>query len=288
MKSYYREPAGETLPQIEAEVLGLWGEENIPAKVKERMRGGEPLVFCEGPPTANRPPHMGDALTRAVKDAFLRYHIMNGRMVVPYIAGWDCHGLPVELEVERSLGVDGKAAIESYGVERFNAFCRESVMRYKADWEEMSRRMGYGIDYEDAYLTMSNESIESVWWSLKQLHSNGLLKKAAPVGPYCPRCGTSLSTHEVALGFEETEVRWVMVRFRIPSLDASALVYTESPWALVANALLAVDGSKRYAMFDLAGEQLLVAEEKAQLLGPPAKAVKTMQGSERVGLSYET
>ena len=287
MKRCYREPAGETLPQIEAEVLALWGEENILSKVKERMRGGEPLVFCEGPPTANRPPHMGDALTRAVKDAFLRYHIMNGRMVVPYIAGWDCHGLPVELEVERDLGIDGKAAIESYGVERFNALCRESVMRYKADWEEMSRRVGYGIDYEDAYLTMSNEYIESVWWSLKQLHSKGLLKKAAQVVPYCPRCGTSLSTHEVALGFDEAEVRWVMVRFRIPSLDASALVYTESPWALVTNALLAVDGSKRYTMFDLAGERMLVAEEKAPLLAPSAKAVKTMQGSALVGLSYE-
>ena len=111
MRRYYREPAGETLPVIEEEVLALWGEEGILSKVKERMRGGEPLVFCEGPPTANRPPHMGDALTRAVKDAFLRYHIMNGRRVVPYIAGWDCHGLPVELEVERSLGTDGKAGI---------------------------------------------------------------------------------------------------------------------------------------------------------------------------------
>ena len=287
MKRYYREPAGETLPQIEAEVLALWGEECILSKVRERMQGGVPFVFCEGPPTANRPPHMGDALTRAVKDAFLRYHIMNGRKIVPYIAGWDCHGLPVELAVERSLGIDGKASIEAYGVERFNALCRESVMRYKADWEGMSRRMAYGIDYEGAYLTMSNEYIESVWWSLKQLHSKGLLSKASQVVPYCPRCGTSLSTHEVALGFEEAEVRWVLVRFRVPSLGASALVYTESPWTLVANALLAVDSSKRYAVFDVSGERLLLAEEKAQLLGPSAKLVKTLQGSELVGLSYE-
>ena len=287
MRRYYREPAGETLPEIEAEVLSLWGEETILSKVKERMRGGEPLVFCEGPPTANRPPHMGDALTRAVKDAFLRYHIMNGRMVVPYIAGWDCHGLPVELEVEKALGIDGKAAIEAYGVERFNALCRESVMRYKADWEEMSRRVGYGIDYEHAYLTMSNEYIESVWWSLKQLHSKGLLSKSAQVVPYCPRCGTSLSTHEVALGFEETEVRWVLVRFKVPSLGASALVYTESPWTLVANALLAVDGTKRYTVYELAGERMVVAEDRAQLLGPSAKPVKTVMGADLVGLSYE-
>lgn len=287
MKRYYREPADETLPRIEAEVLSLWSDEDILSRVKARMRGGVPLVFCEGPPTANRPPHMGDALTRAVKDAFLRYHIMNGRMVVPYIAGWDCHGLPVELEVERALGIDSKAAIEAYGIGRFNAMCRESVMRYKADWEDMSRRMGYGMDYENAYLTMSNEYIESVWWSIKQMHSKGLLTKAAQVVPYCPRCGTSLSTHEVALGFEESEIRWVLVRFRVPSMDASALVYTESPWTLVANALLAVDSSKRYAVFDVSGERLLLAEEKALLLGSSAKHLKTVQGSELVGLSYE-
>lgn len=287
MRRYYREPAGETLPLIEAEVLSLWDQEGILSRVKERMRGGEPLVFCEGPPTANRPPHIGDALTRAVKDSFLRYHIMNGRMVVPYIAGWDCHGLPVELEVERALGIDSKASIEEHGVDRFNKLCRESVMRYKADWEEMSRRLGYGLDYEHAYMTMSNEYIESVWWSLKQLHSKGLLTKAEQVVPYCPRCGTSLSTHEVALGFEETEVRWVLVKFRIPSMDAYALVYTESPWTLAANALLAVDGSKPYSVVGSSGQKLLVAEEKAQIIGLSGNVLGTIQGSELVGLSYE-
>ncbi len=287
MKRYYREPAGETFPQIEEEVLALWGEEGILSRVKERMRGGSPLVFCEGPPTANRPPHMGDALTRAVKDSFLRYHIMNGRMVVPFIAGWDCHGLPVELEVERALGLDGKAAVEAFGVGRFNGLCRESVVRYKADWEGMSRRMGYGIDYEGAYLTMSNEYIESVWWSFKQLHARGLLSKSLQVAPYCPRCGTSLSTHEVALGFEEAEVRWVMVRFEIPSVGASALVYTESPWTLVANALLAVDASKRYGVYEVSGRRVLVAEDKAHLLGPSPVRLKGLLGSELVGLAYE-
>jgi len=287
MKRCYREPAGETLPQIEEEVLSLWSEQGILSKVRERMRGGEPLVFCEGPPTANRRPDIGDALTRAVKDAFLRYSIMNGRAVVPYIAGWDCHGLPVELEVERALGMDGKAAIEAYGVDRFNAVCRESVMRYKSDWEQMSRRIGYCIDYDHAYLTMSNEYMESVWWSLKQLHSKGLLSKVDQVVPYCPRCGTSLSTHEVALGFREAEVRWVIVRFKVPSMDAYALVYSESPWTLVANALLAVDGSKNYALMDVSGEQVLVAEEKMQMLGPSAKLIRTMPGTDLVGLRYE-
>ncbi len=287
MRKCYREPDGEILPRIEEEVLSLWGEEGILSKVRERMQGGEPFVFCEGPPTANRPPDIGDALTRAVKDAFLRYHIMNGRMVVPYIAGWDCHGLPVELEVERALGIDGKAAIEAYGIDRFNALCRESVMRYKSDWERMSRRIGYCIDYENAYMTMSNGYIESVWWSLKQLHAKGLLSKADKVVPYCPRCGTSLSTHEVALGFREAEARWVVVRFKVPSMDASALVYTESPWTLVANALLAVDGSKGYALADVSGERVLVAEDKVQTLGPSAKLLRRFEGTELVGLSYE-
>ena len=287
MKRCYREPAGESFPQIEEEVLALWGEEDILSKVKERMRGGEPLVFCEGPPTANSPPQIRHALTRAVKDAFLRYQIMNGRTVVPYIAGWDCHGLPVELEVERSLGLNGKGDIESYGVDRFNSACRENVMRYKTDWEDMSRRIGYWIDYENAYLTMSNEYIESVWWSLKELHAKGLLSKSRQVVPYCPRCGTTLSTHEVALGFEEAEVRWVMVRFKIPSLDASALVYTDTPWTLIANTLLAVDDGKRYALFEVSGEKLLLAEEKAGMLGESAKPMKTFSGADLIGQSYE-
>lgn len=287
MKRYYREPAGETFPQIEGEVLSLWAEEGILSRVKQRMRGGEPLVFCEGPPTANRPPSIADALTRAVKDSFLRYHIMNGREIVPFIAGWDCHGLPVEIEAERSLGIDSKGAIESIGVDRFNRTCRESVVRYEADWEEMSRRLGYGIDYEHAYLTMSNEYIESVWWSFKQLHSKGLLSKSLQVAPYCPRCGTPLSTHEVALGFEEAEVRWVMARFAIPEAGASALVYTETPWTLVANALLAVDESKAYGVYEVQGERVLLSEDKAHLLGPSAKKLRTVRGSELVGLAYD-
>ncbi|MEW5748077.1 MAG: isoleucine--tRNA ligase [Candidatus Thermoplasmatota archaeon] len=287
MKRYYREPAGETFPQLEEEVLALWREEGTLSRVKERMRGGAPLVFCEGPPTANRPPDMSDALTRAVKDSFLRYHIMNGRDVLPFIAGWDCHGLPVEIEVERALGIDGKGAVEAFGVGGFNDACRESVVRYKADWEDMSRRLGYGIDYEHAYLTMSNEYIESVWWSFKQLHSRGLVSKSLQVAPYCPRCGTPLSTHEVALGFEEAEVRWAVVRFRVPSLGASALVYTETPWTLVANALLAVDASKAYGVYEVAGERAIVAEDKAHMLGPEARPVRTMAGSELVGMAYE-
>ncbi|TFG68830.1 MAG: isoleucine--tRNA ligase [Methanomassiliicoccus sp.] len=286
MKKYYREPAGETFSGIEEEVLSLWGREGVLLEVKERMRDGTPLYFCEGPPTAKSPPHFGDALTRAVKDAFLRFHIMNGRKVLPYIGGWDCHGLPVELEVERSLGLESKADIERYGIELFNSRCRESVLRYKGDWEEMSRRIGYWIDFEKAYMTMSNEYIESVWWSVKQLHSKGLLVKDKQVVPYCPRCGTTLSTHEVALGFGEVETRFVVARFRIDTLDASALVYTETPWTLVANALLAVDGNQRYVLIESSGERLLLSDRSSRVLLPSCKVLRTFSGTELVGLSY--
>lgn len=284
---YYPEPDGKRFPQMEEEVLRLWQAEGILSKVKERMSGGEPLVFCEGPPTANSKPHMGHALTRAVKDAFLRYHVMNGRKIVPYIAGWDCHGLPVELGVERELGLLSKNDIESYGVERFNQKCRESVLRYMSDWEDMSSRIGYWIDYENAYLTMSREYIESVWWSVKQLYEKGMLVKGHKVLPYCPRCGTTLSTHEVALGFKEAEARFIVVKFRIKGEDISLLAWTASPWALVGNALLAVDADQTYIVFERGGERLAVGEGGSELIGSQDKVLRRIKGSELVGKRYE-
>jgi len=286
MKKYYREPEGETFPELEDEVLRSWQDQAILQKARERMRGGAPLVFCDGPPTANAKPHIGHALTRVVKDAFLRYHAMNGRKIVPYIAGWDCHGLPVELEVERSLGIQNKKDIEILGVVKFNQLCRESVLRYKSDWEEMSRRMGYWIDYEDAYMTMSREYIESVWWSLKQLHEKGMLVKGHSVVPYCPRCGTTLSTHEVALGFRETEDRFVVVRFLIEALGASLLVKTVAPWTLVADALVAVDKDKDYIIFESHGEKLIVSESAAPVWAQPGKPVGRVKGAEMLGMKY--
>ena len=287
MTEYYPEPGGVTFPQLEEQVLRSWREQDILGKVRERMRGGEPLVFCEGPPTANSRPHIGHALTRAVKDAFLRYAIMNGRKIVPYIGGWDCHGLPVEIDVERSHGLRGKADIEALGVGRFNELCRESVVRHRSDWEDMSRRIGYWLDYSNAYLTMSNEYIESVWWSLKELHSKGLLRRGFQVLPYCPRCGTTLSTHEVALGFRDVEDRVVVVKFPVDGLDASILVYTATPWTLVANCLVAVDASQRYLMVEHDGGRLIVSEARAATAVPGAKVVSAIPGSDLVGRAYE-
>jgi isoleucyl-tRNA synthetase len=192
----------------------------------------------------------------------------------------------VELEVERSLGIEDKKGIEALGVGKFNDLCRESVLRYKSDWEEMSRRMGYWIDYEDAYMTMSRAYIESVWWSLKQLHGKGMLVKGHSVVPYCPRCGTTLSTHEVALGFKETEDRFVVVKFQIESLGASLLVRTVTPWALVANALVAVDKDKDYLVFESRGENLIVLESAAPIWAQPGKPVRHIKGSEMLSLRY--
>ena len=286
MKKYYREPDGETFPELEEEVLRSWRDQSVLQKARDRMKGGRPLVFCDGPPTANAKPHIGHARTRVVKDAFLRYHAMNGRKIVPYIAGWDCHGLPIEIEIERSLGVNNKRDIEALGVGKFNELCRESVLRYKIDWEEMSRRIGYWIDYEDAYLTMSREYIESVWWSLKQLHQKGMLVKGHSVVPYCPRCGTTLSTHEVALGFKETEDRFIIVKFPVESLGASLLARTVTPWTLVGNELLAVDKHADYSILESAGEKLILAESAASALVPSGKQIGRMKGAELVGMRY--
>ncbi len=287
MRKPYREPDGKSFPQLEEGILRSWYEQDIVRKVKERMKGGEPLVFCEGPPTANDRPQIGHARTRVVKDSFLRYHVMNGREVVPYIGGWDCHGLPVELGIERSLGISGREDIERLGIGRFNALCRESVLTYKVDWERMSRRVGYWVDFERAYMTMSSDYVESVWWSVKQLHAKGLLSKERRVVPYCPRCGTTLGTHEVALGFRETEDRFVVVRFRLKELRASLLVWTVTPWALPANALLAVDKDQEYVMFERSGERLVVSAERTEWIAPGNPPLRQLRGSELLGMHYE-
>ncbi len=287
MRKRYREPAGERSPQLEEEILRSWDNQGILRKIQERMKGGQPLVFCEGPPTANSRPNIRHALTRAAKDAFLRYYVMTGREVVPYIGGWDCHGLPVEIEVERALGIGSKKEIEALGIEKFNSMCRESVLKYKADWERMSRRIGYWIDFERAYMTMSKEYIESVWWSLKQLHSKSLLVKGRGVVPYCSRCGTTLSSHEVALGYKDAEDRFVIVRFPVKGLGASLLVWTASPWMLAACAGLAVDRYHEYSVVELGGERLIISSERLVQFAPGARVVQRLRGSELVGKETE-
>jgi len=202
------------IPEKEEEILEFWRSHHIAEKSRDRERDKK-FSFTEGPPTANGMPHMGHVLTRVAKDVYLRYKTMEGYQIVPNIAGWDTHGLPVEIEVEKELGIDTKEEIMEFGLERFNELCKESVFKYQKEWEDMSERVGFWIDYENAYVTMRDDYIESVWWSLKQHWKNGLLERGYKVVPYCPRCGTPLSSHEVAQGYEQTEDPSIYVRFQV-------------------------------------------------------------------------
>jgi isoleucyl-tRNA synthetase len=253
------------LPAMEHAVLDFWAERDIFAQSVERTRGGEPWVFYEGPPTANGMPGAHHVEARVFKDVFPRFQTMKGRYV-PRKAGWDCHGLPVELAVERELGFAGKPDIETYGIAAFNAKCRESVERNVGAFEAMTRRMGYWVDMSQAYWTMDASYVESVWWSLKKIFDDGLLTQDHRVAPYCPRCGTTLSDHELAQGYETVVDPSVYVRFPVTggplaNLGASLLVWTTTPWTLVANTAVAVNPGVDYvAARTASGEVLVVAE----------------------------
>ncbi|MDQ3949296.1 MAG: class I tRNA ligase family protein, partial [Gemmatimonadota bacterium] len=190
--------------ELETELLARWREESLFERTLEKTRDGERFIFFEGPPTANGRPGIHHVFARTVKDLFCRHRAMLG-YYVSRKAGWDTHGLPVEIEVEKRLGISGKQQIEEIGVEEFNRLCRESVFKYRAEWEELSERIAYWLDYAHPYVTYSNEYIESVWWSLKALHERQLLYRGHKILPYCPRCGTTLSSHEVAQGYEDVE-----------------------------------------------------------------------------------
>ena len=253
------------LPAMEHEVLAFWDENDVFAKSVERTRGGEPWVFYEGPPTANGMPGTHHVEARVFKDVFPRFQTMKGRYV-PRKAGWDCHGLPVELAVERELGFTGKPDIETYGIAAFNAKCRESVERNVGAFETMTHRMGYWVDMSAAYRTMDASYVESVWWSLKQIFDKGLLTQDHRVAPYCPRCGTGLSDHELAQGYETVVDPSVYVRLPVTggplaNMGAALLVWTTTPWTLVANTAVAVNPKVTYVVARTQdGEVLVVAE----------------------------
>ena len=272
------------LPTMEHEVLDFWAEHDIFAKSVERTRDGEPWVFYEGPPTANGMPGTHHVEARVFKDVFPRFQTMKGRYV-PRKAGWDCHGLPVELAVERELGFTGKPDIETYGIAAFNAKCRESVQRNVGAFEAMTHRMGYWVDMSQAYRTMDASYIESVWWSLKQIFDKGLLVQDHRVAPYCPRCGTGLSDHELAQGYETVVDPSVYVRFPVTggplaNLGAALLVWTTTPWTLVANTAVAVNPDVTYAAARTAdGEVLVLAEPLVrEVLGAGAEVLVRYSG----------
>ena len=229
----------------EKKVEKFWEEEKIFEKSIDSRAKGEPYVFYDGPPTANGKPHIGHVLTRVIKDMIPRYRTMKGCMV-PRKAGWDTHGLPVELEVEKMLGLDGKEQIEEYGLEPFIEHCKESVWKYKGMWEDFSKTVGFWADMDDPYVTYDNNFIESEWWALKQIYEKGLLYKGFKIVPYCPRCGTPLSSHEVAQGYKNVKERSAVVRFKVVGEDAYFLAWTTTPWTLPSNVALCVNPEDIY------------------------------------------
>ena len=248
--------------QREKEVENFWKENNIFEKSIDTRKKGESYVFYDGPPTANGKPHIGHVLTRAIKDMIPRYRTMKGYKV-PRKAGWDTHGLPVELEVEKMLGLDGKEQIEEYGLEPFIKKCKESVWKYKGMWEDFSGTVGFWADMDNPYVTYDNNFIESEWWALKQIYDKGLLYKGFKIVPYCPRCGTPLSSHEVAQGYKDVKERSAIAKFKVKDEDAYILAWTTTPWTLPSNVAICVHPDYDYVKIDNEGTVYYIAEALA-------------------------
>ena len=243
----------------EKEVLDFWKKNNIAQKAIDQREGCDTFTFYDGPPTANGKPHIGHVLTRVIKDMLPRYQSMKGKKVLRK-AGWDTHGLPVELEVEKLVGINGKEQIEEYGIEPFIKKCRESVWKYKGMWEEFSDVVGFWADMEHPYITYENDFIESEWWALKEIWKKGLLYKGHKVVPYCPRCGTPLSSHEVAQGYKDVKERSAMVKFKVKDEDAYFLAWTTTPWTLPSNLGLCVNPEVDYVKIKVDGTVYYLAE----------------------------
>jgi isoleucyl-tRNA synthetase len=278
----------QSFPELEEAVLERWRERDVFHESIRRRQDGPPFVFYEGPPTANGRPGSHHVLSRVFKDVFPRYKTMRGHHV-DRKAGWDCHGLPVELEIEHELGLATKADIEVYGVAEFNERCRESVFKYIDEWNRLTERIGFWIDIDNAYVTMSNDYIESVWWSLREVWRRGLLYEGHKVVPYCPRCGTALSSHEVAQGYRDVVDPSVYVRFPMRGQDrVSLLGWTTTPWTLLSNAALAVNPDVTYARARLGEERFILAEALVErVLGEDAAIEERVPGSELEGIAYE-
>ncbi len=243
---YQKVDASLNFVDREKEVCQFWKDNDIFRKSMDSRKEGPTYTFYDGPPTANGKPHIGHVLTRVIKDMIPRYRTMKGYMV-PRKAGWDTHGLPVELEVERALGLDGKEQIEEYGLDPFISKCKESVWKYKGMWEDFSGTVGFWADMDDPYVTYHDDYIESEWWALKQIWEKGLLYKGFKIVPYCPRCGTPLSSHEVAQGYKAVKERSAIVRFKVVGEDAYFLAWTTTPWTLPSNVALCVNPNEQYA-----------------------------------------
>ncbi|MBP3296154.1 MAG: class I tRNA ligase family protein, partial [Lachnospiraceae bacterium] len=284
----------------EKEIEKFWKDKDIFRKSIKEREGCPTYMFYDGPPTANGKPHIGHVLTRVIKDMIPRYRTMKGYMV-PRKAGWDTHGLPVEIEVKKQLGLDGKDQIEAYGLEPFIEKCKESVWKYKGMWEDFSGTVGFWADMDNPYVTYDDNFIESEWWALKEIWNKGLLYKGFKIVPYCPRCGTPLSAQEVAQGYKDVKERSAIVRFKCKDEDAFILAWTTTPWTLPSNVALCVhpaetyckvkacDGNTYYmaqALLDTVLSQLLTKEDKEA--GKAAyEVLETYKGTDLEHKEYE-
>ena len=265
----------------------FWAEHKIFEKSMENRKEGETYTFYDGPPTANGKPHIGHVLTRVIKDLVPRYRTMKGYMV-PRKAGWDTHGLPVELEVEKMLGLDGKEQIEEYGLEPFISHCKESVWKYKGMWEGFSSTVGFWVDMDHPYITYDNNFIESEWWALKQIWEKGLLYKGYKIVPYCPRCGTPLSSHEVAQGYKDVKERSAIARFKVKGEDAYILAWTTTPWTLPSNVALCVNPDETYVKVKHGDYIYYMAEALvSSVLEGDVEVLETYVGKDLEGKEYE-
>ena len=275
-------------PKIEKRILKFWKENRIFEKSIIRRKKAPNFVFYEGPPTANGKPGIHHVLSRVFKDIICRYKTMRGFKVLRK-AGWDTHGLPVELEVEKKMGFKNKKDIENFGIAKFNKLCKESVWNYKKDWEDLTERIGFWLDLKNPYITYENDYIETVWWIIKEVWSSGLIYKGHKVVPYCPRCGTSLSSHEVAQGYEKIKEPAIYVKFKVinPEFENTfLLVWTTTPWTLPGNVAIAVNPEITYILARINNEKIILAKEKTGILGANYEITKELKGQEILGLEY--
>jgi len=277
------------IPEMEKRILDFWKEHKIFQKSIDQREGAENFVFFEGPPTANGRPGIHHVLARAFKDIICRFRTMQGYRVVRK-AGWDTHGLPVELQIEKELGIDSKEDIEEYGVAKFNQKCKESVWEYKQEWEQLTERIGYWLDLDNPYITYEPEYIETLWWIIKEVHKKELLYQGWKVVPYCPRCGTSLSSHEVAQGYKKIKEPSIYVKFKTkgsPFKGASLLVWTTTPWTLPGNVAVAAHKDIDYVQVRTDQGKLILAKQRMEESGIEGKIEKEFKGKELFGLQYE-
>ena len=292
----YREIKANTpVKTLEEEVLKFWEENDIFKKSVDQRK--EPFVFYEGPPTANGRPGVHHVQSRTLKDIVCRYKTMKGYRVERK-GGWDTHGLPVEIEVEKELGITNKEQIEEYGIDKFNQKCRESVFKYKEEWEKITKRIGFWIDLDNPYVTLDNSYIESLWWAIKEIYNKGLLYEGYKITPYCPRCGTSLSSHEVAQGYKEVKDLALYVKLKAKDGDYYYLIWTTTPWTLISNVAIAVNGEEDYVLIEITGgkdgketpfvgEKYVLAKKRLSIINEEYKILKEFKGKDLEYKEYE-